>query len=344
MGGYDLLVGEELSMWSTNLLLPARSLAQEIQIIIFGDVHQLPPVNSPTFPLFDITSTYKSANGPIIPNCELTFNFRSGNSHNNELSEFQKNVRNKKCKLISSPKFVKIIAVDKLDDIDKEISSIFSQVGYQFEPDIGNYFSNISDKKKRRPQIITAYNTTRVKVSKAVQILKYGEELRTLKYAETGENDLIESLHLRDDVISSENVSSDQIQVYNGQPGIVVDTTTVDDETKPLNKDGTFQQKHIVVVRLNKDGSIVTMDASVWKPSYCSTVHKSQGSKYNVVIYVVNDYFYSVNAFYTAITRAEKFLFIIHLKKNKLSIGKDLKVQTIIKDKLWPFVNRADLL
>ena len=84
MDGYEFLVGEELSMWSTNLFLPALILVREIVIIFLRDVHQLPQVNSPTFPLFDITSTYDSANGPIIPNCELTKNFRSGN--NTELS------------------------------------------------------------------------------------------------------------------------------------------------------------------------------------------------------------------------------------------------------------------
>ena len=111
-GGYDLVVCEELSMWSTEQLLGVVIYALKGQCIMMGDDKQLPPVLSASFPLLDITAS-NNCQQPLVHTHRLVVNRRTSKL---DMVLFFDELRHKRFKIkdTENVSFIKIDTKDKL--------------------------------------------------------------------------------------------------------------------------------------------------------------------------------------------------------------------------------------
>ena len=83
------------------------------------------------------------------------------------------------------------------------------------------------------------------------------------------------------------------------------------------DKDDPNKKTDIVTIEFNDDGNLVRYDAEQMENvdlAYCTTVHKSQGSEYSIVIMVVSPEHKAMlrrNLVYTGITRAKDCVIMV---------------------------------
>lgn len=153
-------------------------------------------------------------------------------------------------------------------------------------------------------QVLCPYNSSVLKINQVIQSALINKELTYnygYEYYKTSFSNEKYSFCIGDKVIQTEN-NIDK-GVFNGDIGVVSD----DLEEKEVEESGLFVQFEDKLVFYSKD-ELNQLDLA-----YCLTVHKSQGSEYQTVIFVLPYFKILVTRklIYTAITRSkEKFVFL----------------------------------
>lgn len=123
-------------------------------------------------------------------------------------------------------------------------------------------------------------------------------------------------------------INNECLLFYNGQDIIIRDDTYNDNIKDIMINDKTLRIIKYIFGRYEKN--------FIYDDSNCITVHKSQGSGYNTVIFILTDPNMQYNMLYTAISRAKDKLIIIipSNRKNKISnISKYITWKKIIVKK-----------
>ena len=116
-------------------------------------------------------------------------------------------------------------------------------------------------------------------------------------------------------------------------------------------KDDPTKKVDVVTIEFNDDGHQLRYDAEQMENidlAYCTTVHKSQGSEYSIVIMVVSPEHKAMlrrNLVYTGITRAKDCVIMVGkveaLKKAILNNKTD-KRYTLLGDWLYTELHKSD--
>ncbi len=136
-----------------------------------------------------------------------------------------------------------------------------------------------------------------------------------------------------DKILQLKNQPDDD--VYNGDIGVLVDIERVEGKSKTY-------------LFVDYDGNIVRYDSNTFNNitlGYCISVHKSQGSEYNIVIMPMdNEYGVMLRRklIYTGITRAKKYLYLlgnVNALKRGVELKDNLKKNFTLRERLENLLN-----
>ncbi len=290
---FQCLIVDEVSMVTTDLFLKLGQRYQwKFNIILIGDPNQLPPITWGT--LFD--QLIKSAKIPIFT---LTENFRSASNKNDGIIENAGRLVNY-VKLLNQQQMNQPITGDISEPFQFKSSTNFILSGGD-DNTVCNMVRALFRKgiKSTWLTIITPYNMYLKQLNTNVSMIYNGNN----QYI----NDIWRNKWtLNDRVMLLKNCYD--INTMNGEEGIIVDITTngISVDFGNLN----IQQFSTSDVGKNKKTTqLLTV-------SYAVSVHKSQGSEWDFVIFYLpvrmgSSGFLNANLIYTAITRAKRMIWCI---------------------------------
>jgi len=310
----DVLIIDECSMVDTillnNLLRTMTNYNIKPFLILFvGDFNQLPPVNGYCFFHQFMTSS-------IIPKYELKTVMRTKNENSKIITNLSS--------LILDDKLSK----NNIEDIFNNDNLVLNQECYDYSDIIEIYFQEYENDIK----IITPKNDDINMINRLIQDKFIQDEKREYVVEYKGKIS-VNKWAIGDIVMYTNN---DYIlNIMNGQEGIIIKV----DEEKLYIK---FENNHIVELSytnnkkiLNSDDELKLLesgqdidlndffmrDTDNLKLSYCISVHKSQGSEWNKIIFYIptssSSFFVNKELIYTGITRAKNKL-ILCTTENKL--------------------------
>ena len=297
----EFIIIDESSMIDTYLMAALlKGISANCKIVIVGDDHQLPSVG-PGQVLHDLIDSNK------LPVIKLTELYRQGKDSNiiNLAYDIRNNtitedIFNKSEDLT----FIKCLNNEVVNTIS-ELATTYKDLSYkdfQVLAPIYKGINGIDEINKRIQEIDNKKSSTK-------QELKVGEVI----------------FRENDKVIQLTNMPDDN--VYNGDIGLI-------DIIK------TNPKKEITI---NFDGSIVKYTPSNFnnfRLAYSISIHKSQGSEFDIVIIPIVKTYYKMlykKLIYTAVTRAKKKLYLVgDFEALKMAAANDeeVKRRTTIKDYL----------
>jgi hypothetical protein len=289
----DVYALDELSMWSIQMLLPP--LGMKKPCLFMGDIHQLPPVCSNSFPYYDMV-TYK-----LLHCASLTIQNRSNGEHLQEL--------------IGSCRERRSDVLEQYDNGTKSSGSI------HFDRNASN--DNVLKHLKKLGCEVNPFGEKWVQLVtlKNADCARFNELMQG--YFETDkQRDKIDgnggvgkdkkcACYKGDAVKFCEN--DDKKRYVNGTPGILKSVKRV----KYLyNIKVELSDKSVIYIKgFNRYNNPI-------QPAYCGTIHKAQGSGYNTVLYYHPSPYKSESSHelvYTAVSRAKYKLLIFYNQVEHLS-------------------------
>jgi len=278
----DYVIIDEVSMVTNELLyrlIKTFNPSRPVNIICLGDPNQLLPIEAGFF----LGQVIKSG---IMPIYYLTKNHRC-NYEGKDGIYLNANA-------ICTGKFDKFIKADNF-------------IHYGTGEDIlSKLLQTLKDNEVKAEQLIILSPYKDLE-----SINEIGQEIFTPK------NEVFETYHIGDPVICTKNLY--ELDIFNGEQGIIksIDTQRGKVCVKFERKEVTFK-KHVPSEgkesRVEEEEEDNLNNISL---SYAVTVHRSQGSEWDYVIFylppkaVANPKFINRNLIYTAITRAKLGVFII---------------------------------
>lgn len=286
----DILIVDESSMLDLDITyhLFKAIPKQNMRILLLGDTNQLPSVNYGNV-LHDIV------NSQIVPTTHLTKIYRQNNgSHISKLS--------------------KAVIDQKLHPDKRDITY------YTTSPEI-EYIQE-HDPKKIHRTILQIY----LKHTSSSQSSQSSQEpiiLIPTKKGDVGTNAINSTLHR----YYYKQDAQEKILSFRPNEKIICiantyfkdpDGNVIDDKSVFNGESGVFQQyktKDTVLIDIPQDDKYnILVEKNAIDMGYAITVHKSQGSEYDIVILVLHSshsIMLNQEVFYTAITRAKQKLYII---------------------------------
>lgn len=288
----NLVIIDEASMIDVDVMWKFLSIVHGAQVLIMGDVNQLPSIgagqtlrdfiDSDIVPVTMLVTCYRASSGVLVSNAEAILE--------NRLSDV----------VYDDKKFVWMAegGNDLIDTIANEYIGLLAQ-GFDAS-DITILSGFVSTKDP-----LSVYNLNVAVQSKRNDL---GAAVKQLEY---GTKDRHVSIHIGDRCIMTRNAPEqtycstfDGIEngkgLYNGDTGTIIDA-----------------DKYNVTFETD-DGRIFTLDYEIAQElelAYAMSIHKSQGSEYSIVLLAVsarfaNEWatksaFGSKNLLYTALTRAK---------------------------------------
>ncbi|WP_343190222.1 exodeoxyribonuclease V subunit alpha [Buchnera aphidicola (Mollitrichosiphum nigrofasciatum)] len=310
----NILIIDETSMidfFIMNYLIHA--ISKKTKIILLGDPNQIEPINSSSF--FNNICKYmykentKEKTSTLITNknyninkinysktkiCKLTTNFRfNKTSEINKLSQIilEKKKSNKKIKkfIKKKNKNIKFIKIKKISDYKKIIKQIIK------------YYHNIKNEQEFKKYRILC--TIKKGPFGTKKINKYIEYYIIKKKPYKKINNFI--IYDGKPIMITKN--NPILNLFNGEIGII----------KIINN-------NIIVFFKNK--KIPLYNINNYETTWCTTIHKSQGSEFENIYIILPNLFkkkITKKLIYTAITRAKKKITICGNKKIFIKICKN---------------------
>ncbi|MED4077587.1 ATP-dependent RecD-like DNA helicase [Lysinibacillus fusiformis] len=280
---YDILFIDEFSMVGIKLAsMLLDALKEDAQIVIFGDVEQLPSVE-----VGNVLSDLLMAN---VPNVELKQIYRQEGS--SQIIENAHRINEGRHLLIDMRKndFFLLIEDDAQLIQQKIVSSVlrFKQLGYGIED-----ITVLSPQKKGAIGTVEL-NCVLQEVLNPKHKGQANIEYREMEY------------RIGDYVMNLENDNAKNLS--NGDVGFIVDIRTETDTKKGRMKE---------IVECEFDGRLIKYEKSELSAldlAYCRTVHKSQGSESPIVIMPVSMQHkrnLTRNLFYTGMTRTKSIFVMV---------------------------------
>ena len=303
-----LLIVDEFSMvdtWLANLLL--KSIPNDMQVIFVGDKDQLPSV-SPGQVLHDLLQVKE------IPKVELTDIYRQGNGSsiitlaheikNGHLSEnFTQNQKDRSFFIAHTLQIESYIR----QIVTKAKTKGFTAQDIQVLAPMYKGVAGINALNKMMQEIFNSNDTgKRKEVVWNDTVYRIGDKV----------------LHL---------VNEPELNVFNGDFGLISGITFARD-----SEDKTDE------LTIDFDGNVVTYPRKDWQKitlSYATSIHKSQGSEFKMVILpFVMQYrrMLQRNLLYTAITRSRELLILLgEVEAYKLAVANESATRkTMLKERL----------
>ncbi len=278
-----LLIIDEMSMvdtWLANTLL--KAVPNEMQVIFVGDKDQLPSVG-PGQVLHDLLEVAK------IPKAELTEIFRQGDGSS----------------IIPLAHAIKVGELPADFRENKKDRSYFPSDAYHIEHLIGQ----IAEKAKKKNFNISDIQVLAPMYKGPAGIDALNKMLQNIfngnpdgKKKEVVYMDTV--YRIGDKVLQL--VNSPELNVFNGDMGIITGLTLAKDTEDKIDE-----------LIIEFDGGEVTYSRNEWNKitlSYCCSIHKAQGSEFEMVILpMVRQYSRMLqrNLLYTAITRSRNLLILL---------------------------------
>ncbi len=271
----EFVVIDEASMIDTYLMANLlKGLSVRCKIILVGDYDQLPSVG----PGQVLSDLIQSETLPVNYLKELYRQGKDSNiimlAHDIRNGKINENIFNKDEDLT----FIKCSSGEVMSHI-KEISSTYVDISYKKFQILAPMYKTMNGIDTINKELQDIFNTKKVaKKEMVVGDVLYREE---------------------DKVIELTNMPEEN--VYNGDTGIIEKITT-----------GSKKEIHI-----NYDGNTVKYTASnfhKFKPAYAISIHKAQGSEFDIVIIPVVKGFNKMlyrKLIYTGVTRCKKKLYLI---------------------------------
>lgn len=271
----EFVVIDEASMIDTYLMANLlKGLSVRCKIILVGDYDQLPSVG----PGQVLSDLIQSETLPVNYLKELYRQGKDSNiimlAHDIRNGKINENIFNKDEDLT----FIKCSSGEVMSHI-KEISSTYVDISYKKFQILAPMYKTMNGIDTINKELQDIFNTKKVaKKEMVVGDVLYREE---------------------DKVIELTNMPEEN--VYNGDIGIIEKITT-----------GSKKEIHI-----NYDGNTVKYTASnfhKFKPAYAISIHKAQGSEFDIVIIPVVKGFNKMlyrKLIYTGVTRCKKKLYLI---------------------------------
>lgn len=271
----EFVVIDEASMIDTYLMANLlKGLSVRCKIILVGDYDQLPSVG----PGQVLSDLIQSETLPVNYLKELYRQGKDSNiimlAHDIRNGKINENIFNKDEDLT----FIKCPSGEVMSHI-KEISSTYVDISYKKFQILAPMYKTMNGIDTINKELQDIFNTKKVaKKEMVVGDVLYREE---------------------DKVIELTNMPEEN--VYNGDIGIIEKITT-----------GSKKEIHI-----NYDGNTVKYTASnfhKFKPAYAISIHKAQGSEFDIVIIPVVKGFNKMlyrKLIYTGVTRCKKKLYLI---------------------------------
>ena len=281
--GVKYIIIDEMSMIDLPRFSKFLEICMEydkLHIVLLGDINQLYPVGIGC-PFRDLIHCKKN-----FKKVELTKNYRS----NGDIVPFCDTILNNDIRWTldhdDEDSLTNIYTNDifynftnNYKDIDEELKKLLNDLKSKgYKP---HSYDKLNDKTY---QIITYTNKDCIEYSKYVRNL-YSDK-NTYKEYEKG-----------DPIIVKKNDSDKGI--YNGDEGTIIKII------------GDFDYK-ILFEETNGVNIELVLNKYDIKPALARTVHASQGSQFNIIIYVCkNNYYLDLNINYTAYSRAKEKLYLI---------------------------------
>ena len=293
---FDILIVDEAGMVSSSLIYQFLTYFRHyFRIILIGDANQLPPIGSGHF-------FTQLINCQRIPVYYLTINKRM------------------------------VMKGDKsyiLENANNLIS------GKEFEYKTGHGFEIIQGGMKECKAVINALKKKGIQDSDITILTPFNRDIPELikehQRCYLKGREIYSYLNcdyiIGDRIMQTKNIYNEDQEVMNGEEGIITDINKEGLEVQFSPEKKIFykwaqpeDEKKIRVMKEDiEDNLEKEFLSSDLKHSFCKTVHKSQGSEYNYVIFYLppsrND-FININLIYTAITRAKKNLWIVGCKQS----------------------------
>ncbi len=271
----ELVILDEASMIDTSLMAALlKGISANCRIIMVGDDHQLPSV-SPGNLLHDLITSNK------LPSVKLEKLYRQG--HDSNIITLAYNIRNDFIdesifNISDDLTFIKCGIRDVMQNI-KEISNTYRDYSYKNFQVLAPMYKSIAGIDEINKNLQEIFNPK----SKNKKELKIADVV----------------FRENDKVIQLTNMPDDN--VYNGDIGII-------------SKISLSPKKEIEVDFDNNTVKYTPSNFNNFRLAYAISIHKSQGSEFDVVIMPIvknyNKMLYK-KLVYTAITRCKKNLFII---------------------------------
>jgi exodeoxyribonuclease V alpha subunit len=284
---------DEASMVTSDLFYQVLDQWRwEYRIVLIGDCNQLPPIGSGA--LFD--QIIKSGIAPVM---YLTINHRSN------LGAGQQNGIIANAQKLLNHRADQHFYFDLYDNFQ-----IYEGEQVPVEH-IVSYLKNTKQSTCTDVTIITPYNDVMPRLNYRCQMIFNGNneccsDFRGIQW------------RIGDRVMMLKN--NDSINVMNGEEGLIIKIDQIDRKIVVEFKDGNIQHFKLFP-DLNRqpnddEETEEQLTVDLLQHSYCITVHKSQGSEYDYIIFYVppnrsGGSFLDRNLVYTAITRAKKAVWIV---------------------------------
>ena len=286
----DFIVIDEASMLDIYI---AGTLLSNIEngtkVLVVGDIEQLPSVKAGLV-LRDIIDS------GIVPVTRLTKLFRQA-----EDSNIVKNAH-----AIAHETF----------DFDWSGDSIFWKAKDATEAEMNFIagYKRLLDKGSSRQSlgILTPQKEGElgtIRMNKIIQE-KFNRNAKFVVVNKTGDK-------IKEGDLVMQTVNNYDIEVFNGEVGIVERIDYQRDEFGDFVLDADNNKKQVICVKYPHKEEPVIYDDELYNEldlAYCITIHKSQGSEYDAVMTIVDkshEMMLNKNLIYTAWTRAKKFLVVI---------------------------------
>ena len=285
----NLVIIDEASMIDVDVMWRFLSIVHGAQVLIMGDVNQLPSIgagqtlhdliDSDVIPVTTLVTCYRASSGVLVSNAEAILDDR--------LSDVVYDDKKFVWMAEGGRELVDAMAAEYIGLLSRgfDASDITILSGYKSTRDpLSVYALNVAVQSKRTD------------LGAAIPRLEYGTKDCSVSIC-IGDRCIM--THNAAGLICDNSCGEDQ-GLYNGEMGFVRDA----------NKDG--------VIFETDDGRVFILDYELAQSldlAYAMTIHKSQGSEYSVVLLAVSDRFAaswaddfsfgSKNLLYTALTRAK---------------------------------------
>lgn len=266
--GPGLLIIDEVSMMDIELAGSILSAAEDLQVVMVGDVDQLPSVG-PGSVLRDCIASGR------VPTVRLQFNYRQAGG--SKIAEYANLVCHGQIPPLHNEgdfEFVPVEGADQgADTVLKLVNSIVTD-GY------GLLEWSVLAPMRRGSCGVNTLN----------------ERIREMVNPPRGDEPTLGKYRLGDKVMVTRNHY--QLGVFNGDLGVITD-----------------MEKHRLVVDFGDFAvSFTVEDLEILALAYASTIHKSQGSEFPVIIMPLVQQHYVMlqrNLLYTGMTRAKRRLILV---------------------------------
>jgi exodeoxyribonuclease V alpha subunit len=330
------------------------AMPDDAKVIIVGDINQLPPVHGKSilghamrsWPKYELTTIHRNA-GLIVHNAHKVLQGRLDITQAKGEFQLVKIPDNKLDAYEASRKAIMILARDKLFDPAQD-AFIVAENGRalgkeEFNSDLAPYFN----KDAERVPIDTGMSASMYAIGDKVMILQ-NVNSEGLTNGMVGH---IKTIHINPKYNEKKGHGLMSGHMYDGDALGLSDILTMDFDI-PSKQDEDLSQRqasHITTVEFNNGKEILFSTSAAYSMlthAYAFTCHKSQGGEYPTVVILchsANSVLLSREWLYTAITRAQKSVYILY---NDRGLNQAIKSQRVkgntLEEKIESFILSED--